>query len=196
MRISAILFFAALLLTPVLAQQPPAHPSAAPSHSTAASPQAADVPSKEQLMRLFELMEIQKQMGAMASAVGDNLEKLLPSSMGDITENQRTALTNLNTELYTKMMSPAFIESYLAELIPVYQHHFTRSEVNDLIAFYSTPVGKKFLREQPLLTRESLEKILPLMQKRVQETMVELDYEQRLRMIFSQQDQPPAEPKK
>jgi uncharacterized protein len=147
-------------------------------------------------MKLFDVMEVQKQMGAMAAAVGGNLEKILPSTMGDVTESQRTAMANLNTELYSKMMTPAFIDSYLSELIPVYQRHFTRSEVNALIAFYSTPVGKKFLREQPLLTQESLEKILPLMQKQMQETMIELNYDQRLRAIFSQGDDPAAEPKK
>jgi uncharacterized protein len=191
MRISALLFAVVLLLTPGFAQQP-----AQQTRKAAAPPLPADAPSKEQLMRLFDVMEIQKQMGSMVEAVSSNIEKVMPSGMGELSPSQKTAMESLNNEMFAKMMAPDFIDTYLAAMIPIYQRHFTKTDVDELISFYASPVGRKFLREQPLLTRESLEKVLPLMQNRIQDVMVEIDYEHRLREIFSQQNPAPAEPKK
>lgn len=192
---TTILLLMALLQVSGFAQQPAAN-KAGESKPAAAPALPPDAPSKEQLMRLFDVMEVQKQMAGMVNAVGSNMEKMMPSSMGDISEKQRAAMASLNTELFGKMMSPEFIDTYLQALIPIYQRHFTKSEVDDLISFYSTPVGRKFLREQPLLTQESLGTVMPLMQKRVQEVTVEMDYENRLKGIFADQEEPPPQPKK
>jgi hypothetical protein len=197
MRMLSVLSFAAVLLSAsVFAQQLPAGQSSNRSKPGAAPALPEDVPSKEQLIKLFDVMEIEEQMGSMIAAVGSNMEQILPSNMGDVSEKQKTAMADLNTELYSKITTPEFIDRYLAELIPIYQRHFTRSEVNDLISFYASPAGRKFLREQPILMQESIGKILPLMQKRVQEVMVELHYDQRLREIFAQPDQKSAPPQK
>jgi hypothetical protein len=85
------------------------------------------------------------------------------------------------------LMTPEFLDKFLAELIPIYQRHFTKSDVDALIAFYESPVGKKFLREQPRVTEESLTKMLPLMQTQVQKIVGEMDYENRVRDIFAHQ---------
>lgn len=192
MRASAILLFTALLVSSAVAQQnPPAKP-AGQSKTASAPALPADAPSKEQLIRLFDAMELQKQMSDMVAAVGKNMEKMMPSSMGDLSEKQKAGMENLNLEMFGKVMSPEFVDSYVAEIIPIYQRHFTKGEVDDLISFYASPIGQKFLHEQPALTQESFAKIIPLMQKRVQDVMEEMKYEQRLKQVFAEQDTLPA----
>lgn len=41
-------------------------------------------------------------------------------------------------------------------LVPIYKKHLTLAEVNQLIAFYESPVGKKFAEKIPLITQESM----------------------------------------
>jgi hypothetical protein len=194
MRTALICLLAAVLTFPVFAQQAPAAKSAdqaVDKTKTAAKPPLpADAPSKDQLIRLFDVMEVQKQVASMMTAMGSYMEKMMPSSMGTLSEKQKTDMAKLQSDLLTKTMSPEFVDAYFKELIPVYQRHFTKSEVDELISFYASPVGQKFLREQPALTQESLTTIVPLTQKRIQEVMDELKFEQRIKEIFA--EDPPA----
>ncbi|MBB5438605.1 hypothetical protein HDC92_002281 [Pedobacter sp. AK017] len=41
-------------------------------------------------------------------------------------------------------------------ILPVYQKHLTEADLRQLIAFYETPIGKKFAEKTPLITRESM----------------------------------------
>lgn len=193
MRTTCVFLLAALFTVPGFAQQ-----KTTTRHSglAKAAPASPDTPSKEQLIRLFDAMELRKQMSGMVSAMSNNLEKMMPSNMGDLSEKQKAGMAGLNAEMFGKVMSPEFVDSYVAEMIPIYQQHFTKTEVDDLISFYASPVGQKFLREQPGLTQESLTRIIPLVQKRVQETMEEMNYEQRIKQIFADQEDQPAPAKK
>ena len=45
----------------------------------------------------------------------------------------------------------AHLSKEMADIIvPIYDKHFTESDIDGLIAFYRTPVGKKFIKELPL----------------------------------------------
>lgn len=41
-------------------------------------------------------------------------------------------------------------------VLPIYQKHLTETDVLGIIAFYETPVGKKFAEKTPLVTQESM----------------------------------------
>ena len=43
-----------------------------------------------------------------------------------------------------------------AEVAKIYAEHFTEQELKDLLAFYSSPVGKKFVVEQAVVVNSSL----------------------------------------
>jgi uncharacterized protein len=43
-------------------------------------------------------------------------------------------------------------EGYVA----LYDRHFTSAEIRELIAFYDSPIGKRFLAEQPAIMREGI----------------------------------------
>jgi hypothetical protein len=194
MRTIPICFLAVLFNFSLLAQQ--AAKGAPPAKPAVASSPSADVPSKEQLIRLFDVMEIQKQMSSMVKAFGDNMEKMLPGGMSELSPKQKAGMAALNSELFGKAMSPEFVDNYVGEMIPIYQQHFTKSEVDDLISFYASHVGQKFLHEQPVLMQESFAKVIPLTQKRMQSVMEEINYEQRLKEVFNQEEQPATPPKK
>lgn len=40
--------------------------------------------------------------------------------------------------------------------VTLYDRHFTTAEIRDLLAFYDSPIGKRFLAEQPALMREGI----------------------------------------
>jgi hypothetical protein len=46
-------------------------------------------------------------------------------------------------------------------MIPVYQKHLNKSDVNAMVGFYSTPTGQKILREMPAMTTEGMQAMQP-----------------------------------
>jgi len=40
-------------------------------------------------------------------------------------------------------------------VIPIYQRHFTETDMRDALVFYRTPIGRKFLQANPLITNEA-----------------------------------------
>jgi hypothetical protein len=56
-------------------------------------------------------------------------------------------------EFENEMNKKAFIEM----IIPVYEKHFTLKDIEKLIEFYQTDVGKKYVEKLPKLTSESMQ---------------------------------------
>lgn len=53
----------------------------------------------------------------------------------------------------------------LDAMVPVYQKHFTKNDINSFVAFYQTPAGQKLLNEMPQITAEAMQAMMPLLQK-------------------------------
>lgn len=47
------------------------------------------------------------------------------------------------------------VSEIVALIIPIYTKYFTEADIDGLIAFYNTPVGKKFIQNQANITAES-----------------------------------------
>jgi hypothetical protein len=66
------------------------------------------------------------------------------------------------------------IDELLQAMVPVYQKHFTKEDVDALTTFYSTPSGQRILKEMPVVTAESMQASMGIIQKmmaKVQERM-------------------------
>jgi hypothetical protein len=57
--------------------------------------------------------------------------------------------------LVTKVMNDR-LGGFLDAAAQIYAGHFTAEELNQVLAFYRTPTGQKFLRQLPELTQETM----------------------------------------
>jgi hypothetical protein len=48
------------------------------------------------------------------------------------------------------------LNQLISLILPIYQKHLTEADLLGVIAFYETPVGKKFAEKTPLITKESI----------------------------------------
>jgi uncharacterized protein len=53
-------------------------------------------------------------------------------------------------------------------MVPSYQKHFTKGDMDTLTAFYTSPTGQKVLREMPAIMAESMQTMVPIMQKHME----------------------------
>jgi hypothetical protein len=133
---------------------------------------AGDVPaSREDVVKLFNTMNIHEQMRLVMESVlkqqramvHDSLKKRTPQ----ITDEELARLDQLTTDVMKDMPT----DTLLDDMIPVYQKHLTRSDVDAMNTFYASPTGQKLMREMPAMTAESMQAAAPHMQAMMDKIM-------------------------
>jgi hypothetical protein len=57
------------------------------------------------------------------------------------------------------------VDEMTQAMIPAYQHHFTKGDIEAMNAFYASPVGQKVLEELPVVTQEGMQDMMPILNK-------------------------------
>ena len=93
-----------------------------------------------------------------------NFDVLIRQTMNGMEGNIKTLMTNaLPPGEYRDKLVDLFIKKFRSNLrtneladraIPVYDRHYSSSEIKELIRFYETPVGQKLLKELPAVSAE------------------------------------------
>ena len=68
--------------------------------------------------------------------------------------------SNVETTIWDDMekeFSQTSMNDLTEMLVPVYSKYMTKDDLEELIKFYQTPVGKKFAKNTPLIMQESIQ---------------------------------------
>jgi hypothetical protein len=149
-----------LAASPAIAQQSVA--AASQAKKTAASPELpADAPTREDVLKLFDLLQINKTMDAVISATKQQsmeiAEQMIHEKMPEATPEQKKQFREMLDDVMREALGPDAINEMLEATIPVYQRHLTKADLDAMVAFYASPVGQKILHEQPAMVQESME---------------------------------------
>jgi len=68
-------------------------------------------------------------------------------------------------------------DEMMQAMIPAYQKHFTHGDIEALNAFYSSPVGQKFLHETPEVMAEAMQAMMPILTKYQQQSQERMQKE-------------------
>jgi len=147
--------------------------TAAPAPVTSPSGAA----SMEDVQHLFHVLRIDKQIASMFTAIQDELNSMIPQIVDKLDAEQ--PLTPEEKDIISKHLKTQFssiysdmpIQQMLDNLTPIYQKHFTKSDIDGLATFYSGPIGQKFLDEQPAMMQEGMAANGPLFRKLMQDAM-------------------------
>ena len=182
---SAILAIIGLALTPwAAAAQAQANQPAAPAAQTAQAAPAVippdQQPTKEQLAKLFAVMHLREQVQAfekmMPSVIQRQLHTQMEQTLAKLAPDvQPTPQQQAQLEaILNKYMQKAFniypYDDMIADMTTVYQRHISGSDVEAIIAFYSSPAGQDFLNQQPIIMKE----FMPIAMQREQKGAGEL----------------------
>lgn len=122
---------------------------------------APDAASKEDVQKLFDVMasrdqvrQLMEQMFAQIQAIN---RQEMKQKHPDISEEELARAERGSQELIRSFP----IDEMLSDMVPVYQRHFTKTEIDGLTAFYSSPIGQKVLHEMPAVTAETMQTALP-----------------------------------
>lgn len=158
----AVVLGMGLALTPCVAlAQAPAEQTTAASAAVIPDDQQ---PTKEQLARLFALMQVKEHLISTIQTIQQQFFAQARQLQKDHPETAAQDAAVATNKLLEQIVDP---DEMLADMISVYQKHLTRSDTDGMIAFYSSPAGQHWIAAQPTITKE----YMPIVMKRVQERM-------------------------
>jgi hypothetical protein len=129
---------------------------------------ASDAPAtKEDIQRYLDVMHSREMMAKMVDAMSAPMHKMLHEQFLKDKDKLPPDFEDRTTRMFDDSMKSFPWDEILDSMVPVYQKHFTKGDVNSLIAFYSTPTGQKILRDMPAIMQEAMESMMPLMQKQM-----------------------------
>jgi uncharacterized protein len=136
---------------------------------------AADAPaSKEDVERYLQVMHSREMMtkvvDAMSKPMHDMIHQQYLKNQDKLPPDFEARMNKRTDEMLKSFPWDDFIES----MVPVYQKHFTKGDLDALVAFYETPTGQKLLRELPEISAEAMQQMMPLLQKSIENTQKEL----------------------
>jgi hypothetical protein len=170
-----VLILAVFISTTVAinAQQSVAERAAQAKASNQALP--ADAPSREQVLKFFDMLQVRRNM----QVAIDGMKQQMKSGAEQGFRHKLPDATTEQVQQMQAMMDDAFSEISFDEVIdamvPVYQKHLAKADIDNILAFYASPSGQKLLREQPAIMRESMEVAGAVQQKKMDSILKKLD---------------------
>lgn len=127
--------------------------------------------SREQILKMFEVMHIRQQMRPMMEGMFRQQSALVRETM----KQRYPQMTDQEMERANDVMVESVkdfpIDDMLDDMIPVYQKHLTQADAEAMITFYSSPTGQKLMQELPAITSEGMQAAYPRMQKHMEKVM-------------------------
>jgi uncharacterized protein len=153
---TAIALAAAFLLGPVcaLAAQEPAVANPGATSATPSDP----APTEDSIRQLLLILEARKLVdampGQMKAVTSGMVQQMLQGQT--LSSEQQQRLDTMLANIEKLMREQLSWDSLEATYIEVYQKTFTQSEVDGMIAFYSSPTGQAVVRKMPLAMQNSM----------------------------------------
>jgi uncharacterized protein len=132
----------------------------------AVAQQTDDTPAtKEDVQRYFDAMHLHEMITQMFDAMAKPMHQLVH----DQYVKDKDKLPSDFEEQMNKQMDGMFKDmpwdEMIQAMVPAYQKHLTKGDLDAIVAFYSSPTGQKLLREMPAMTAESMQTMMPILQK-------------------------------
>jgi hypothetical protein len=95
---------------------------------------------KQDIIKLLDVMDVKAQATQM-------IDLMLPSMQGMV--------PGAPAEFWTKFKAGVKMETFVEMLVPIYDKHLSHDDVKNLIKFYESPTGKKFIKVSPAMTQDA-----------------------------------------
>ena len=140
---------------------------------------SSDVPaSKQDIERLFVALHVRERQ----QLILENSHKQAKTMLNEILRKELPEASKEELSQMQKMIDKMIddidkdypMDAILKDMVPIYQRHLTKSDSDELIAFYSSPIGQKVLRELPAITTEAIQVSSAYLQPRMEAAVSKL----------------------
>ena len=132
-------------------------------------------PTTEEVLKLLDLLKIKDSMqitvDAMKEQMKGSAEESFREKIPNPTPEQLKSLNGVVDEVFKTLV----FDDLITDVVPVYQRHLSHADVQAIVAFYSSPAGKKIMREEPAMIRDSMQATAAGQQKKMEVLLARLD---------------------
>jgi len=147
-----------VLLSAAFAQQPAPSPGDAPA-------------AKEDIQHLFDVMQIHQQTRQMMDAMMKQQSAMIHETLKKRYPQTSTDKIARADRLIADTVKDMPMDAMLDDMIPIYQRHFSKTDIDAMTTFYASPTGQKMMQEMPALTSEAMQASYARMQKQMDDTL-------------------------
>jgi uncharacterized protein len=139
---------------------------------------AADAPaSKEDIEKYFQVIHLRDTMKQMMDMMTKQMRQMTHAQISKDAANLPPDFETRMNKMVEDQLKDFPMEEMFQAMIPVYQKHWTKGDVDAMVAFYSTPTGQKVLRELPATMAEGMQAMQPIIQKKMSGMMERVQQE-------------------
>jgi len=153
----------------------------------------ADRPaSKADIDRYLEAIHSREMMDQMVVAMSKPMQKMVHEQYEKNKDRLPADFEARTSKEMEDMLKDIPWDDMLQAMVPAYQKHFTKGDMDALTAFYSSPAGQKVMREMPGLMADSMEIMMPIINKHVEKVARRMQEEVLARVKESEKLHSPA----
>ena len=116
-----------------------------------------DAATTAQVMTLLDLLQARRNVVLMM----DNMKAAMVTGAQDSFKEKVPNATPQQLDGIRQIVEASFdefpVDDLLKAVVPIYQRHLSKTDVEEIIRFYSSPAGQKLLHEQPQIIQESMQ---------------------------------------
>lgn len=129
----------------------------------------ADQPAtKADVDRYLEAVHSHEMIDQMLVAMSKPIQKMLHEQYEKNKDKLPADFEARTSKEMEDMLKNIPWDEMLQAMVPAYQKHFTKGDLDALTTFYSSPTGQKVMREMPGLMADSMEIMMPIINKHVE----------------------------
>jgi uncharacterized protein len=121
--------------------------------------------TKADVERYLQITHSHDMMKKMAAAMAQGMRQMLHEQYLKDKDNLPADYEATMTAKMDTMFDNMPWDEMMQAMAPVYQKHLTKGDIDNLVAFYSSPTGEKLLREMPSIMSDAMQSIMPVMTK-------------------------------
>jgi hypothetical protein len=121
--------------------------------------------TKADVEKYLQVVHSHDMMKKMAVAMGQGMHQMLHEQYLKDKDSLPADYEATMTARMDAMFENMPWDEIMQAMAPVYQKHFTKGDIDSLVAFYSSPTGEKLLREMPSIMSEAMQSMTPVMTK-------------------------------
>jgi hypothetical protein len=163
-QLLAVVIFCAALSSGVRAQQ--SAPQQTPVAQSKPAQAGQDAPAtRDDVEAYLQVTHAREMTAKMMDAIAKPMHQMLHE---EYLKNQDKLAADFeereNKQMDEMLRGMPFDEMFDA-MVPSYQKHFTKGDLNALVTFYSSTTGQKILTEMPQIMAEVMQNVMPVMKK-------------------------------
>jgi len=134
-----------------------------------------DAPSKADVRRFLDLTQIRARLEQMVEGMKNGMKTGAEAGFKLKVPNATPAQLE-KVDAFTNVVFQDFpLDEMIDAMIPIYQKHLTKSDLDAVVAFYSSPVGQRLLKEQPAMMAEGMQAGQDIMLRKLPELGKRID---------------------